>query len=137
MIYDHFSEMPWDAARWPNFTPQEMACRHCGEAYYDPLSFDMIQAARRNLGGPIYLNCAHRCAVHNAHVGGAPLSQHKLVAFDLSVRRTDPAKLFDACQKAGFSTFGFYGTFLHTDIRPGRRWATKAGRKTWNFLLTS
>lgn len=136
MIYSHFSDMPWDAARWKNFTPAELACRHCGEAYYDPLAFDVLQAARDNLGEPMRVNCGHRCAVHNAHVGGAPMSQHKKIAFDLSVRRTAPAKMLAACKSAGFTTFGFYQTFLHVDLRPGRRWATAGGKKTWKQFLT-
>lgn len=135
MIYEHWSDMPWDKDRWPNFTAAEVSCRHCGESYYDPLDFDMLQALRTNLGSAVDLNCGHRCEVHNILVGGAPLSQHWVAnAWDISIHRTDPAKLFAAASQAGYTTFGFYGTFMHTDLRPGRRWATKQGKVTWNFL---
>ena len=135
MIYGHYSLVPWNKVRWPNFTPVELACRHCGELYYDEESFDKLQNARTLAGFGFVINSAHRCNLHNARIGGAPNSEHKRIAFDISIKRREKKKILQSCQQAGFETFGFYGTFLHTDTRPRRIWATKQGRITWNGLV--
>ncbi len=131
-LYDHWTAVPWPADRWPNFSPKELACRHCGEAYIDRVSIDMLQRAREAYGAPLRINCGHRCAIHNAQVGGAPKSQHKLIAFDVSIRSADRWAILKALERAGFTTFGFYQTFIHTDIRPGRRWYSgEKARQLW------
>jgi zinc D-Ala-D-Ala carboxypeptidase len=135
MIYSHFSLVPWDRRRWPNFHPSEpnLACPCCGEFCLDERSFDTLQALRRKLGKPIHVNSGHRCFCHNAYVGGAGLSMHKLlVAFDVSLVNLRPGELLDAARKVGFHGFGFYGTFLHLDLGKVRWWITKGGAITWN-----
>ena len=52
MIVDHWTEAPWDAPRWPNFAPCEVACRCCGELWWEPVAYDALQAARDRLGAP-------------------------------------------------------------------------------------
>jgi len=137
MLYAHYSECPdvisgyWKE-RWPNFSPIEVSCRCCGEYYHDPVSMDFLQRTRTLLGQPAKVNCGHRCKIHNARVGGAPLSEHKKMAFDLSLRGQDRQRVFECAREAGFTTFGFYRTFIHVDRRPGRRWYGKGAQKLWN-----
>lgn len=136
MIIRHFSEADWDSARWPNFTPAELACRHCGELFWWPEAFDAIQYVRTALGRPLRLFSAHRCSIHNANVGGAPLSQHKRIAFDNSLAGHDRPALVAACRQAGFTGFGGYATFLHVDLGKPRRWyGNEHGRKLWTGLI--
>ena len=137
MLYSHFSLVPWDAVRWPNFRPGEpgLACRCCGEFYLDPAAFDRLQELRGRLGRPIRINSGHRCPIHNARVGGAPLSMHKRVAFDVSLVGLTPAALVAAARLSGFRGFGFYATFLHLDLGRPRTWKTKGGAKTWTGLV--
>jgi zinc D-Ala-D-Ala carboxypeptidase len=149
-LFSRWQDAPWDQHRWPNFTPSELACRcpidsphYCrGEFYYDPEFFDGLQVVRNRLGEPLRLNSAHRCALRNAYVGGAALSQHKLMAADLALDDHNPRELLDACKLGGFTTFGFYRTFLHIDqrIKPdgsGRRWfSSPEARKQWTQFLT-
>lgn len=135
MLFAHFTEVPGTSWRWPSFRPDEpnLACPCCGEFYLDSNAMDRLQAARAELGQPMRINSGHRCAIHNARVGGAPLSQHKLIAFDISLAGHTRNGLFAACEAAGFTTFGFYQTFLHVDTRPGRRWFGKGARPLWIF----
>lgn len=129
LLVDHPSEIQdW---RWPNFTPAEIACPCCGEVYLDADSMDALQEARAAAGRLFILNSAHRCAIHNARVGGAPLSQHKWIAFDISLAGHDRIRLFEILREAGFGSFGFYRTFIHADMRPGRRWYGKGVNKLW------
>lgn len=136
MIYEHYNEAPWNKRRWPNFSPAEVACRHCGELYLDEVALDTMQRCRDFYGSALRLNSAHRCALHNARIGGAPQSQHKRIAFDISIVGKDKARVLFAAQSAGFRTFGFYETFLHVDMRPGRAWSTKKGKEVWSGLIS-
>lgn len=139
ILYNHWKEVPIESWKWKNFGPGEpfLACRHCGKFYLEEASMDRLQLARDEFGKPISVNSGHRCPIYNARIGGAPLSRHKLIAFDISIVGYDPLEMLEALQKGGFTTFGFYDTFIHTDIRPNRRWfGNKNAKEKWTKLLT-
>lgn len=130
----HIAEWGRSEWRWPNFEPAEFACRHCGETYHWPEFLDKIQAVRRELGKPIIVLSGHRCSLHNARVGGAPLSEHLKLAVDISIVGHDRARLLQACRNAGFTGFGFYQTFLHIDLgRPRHWWSGEKARHLWQI----
>lgn len=134
MIYEHWSDYPkQDNWFWKNFSPRELACPCCGEYYHDIITLNYIQNARDILGSPITVNSAHRCRKHNRKVGGALNSQHLKIAIDVSIRNRDRYKVLSALKEAGFTSFGYYNTFIHTDTRPGRRWYGKGAKKSWTF----
>lgn len=137
MLFTHYSEIRSRLWRWPDFAPREpnLACPCCGAFFLDEAAMDRLQAARTAAGRAFRINSGHRCPIHNARVGGAPMSRHKRIAFDISLAGHDPVDLLEACRTAGFTAFGFYRTFLHVDTRPGRRWSTPGGRQTWNGLV--
>lgn len=54
--------------RWPNFTPAEMACKHCGECRMHPDFMDRLQALRIQLGFPLPVSSGYRCPAHNRRV---------------------------------------------------------------------
>lgn len=126
----------FDHKRWPNFSQYEMACRHCGETYHWPDFMDRLQAARDAVGLPFTILSAHRCALHNARVGGAPLSQHLRLAVDISIAGHDRGQLLMACRNAGFTGFGFYTSFLHIDLGRQRQWfGNLKAKNTWQIYL--
>lgn len=125
----HYGLAPWDDYRWPNFITDKksLACRHCGEFWYDPDYFDALQRTRDIVGVPVIVNSGHRCPEYNAKISKqaqATTSQHLRLAFDLSL--TDfsrpPHHLLAACITAGFTSIGLATTFIHVDKRPGRFW---------------
>lgn len=136
MLYKHWRDIPTGAWRWPNFDPGEraLACSHCGEFYLHTPTMDALQWLREDVGRPIKLNSGHRCAIHNAMVGGAPLSMHRQFACDISLHGHDPIRLYHAAKAAGFKGFGFYQTFLHADMGRPRRWYGTGGQRVWNGL---
>lgn len=131
----HYSQIPKAIWPWVYFTPKELSCRCCGEFYFSHIAYEainMLSAARSMSGKPFIMNSAHRCGIHNARIGGAPLSEHKRIAIDISTHGHDRHELKDLLAEAGFTTFGLYQTFIHTDPRPGRLWYGKGAIELWN-----
>jgi len=125
--------------RRPYFSPRELACPCCGETCIWPEALDALEALRQRLAAPLRINSAHRCALHNARVGGAPLSLHKRLAFDIALAGHDPAGLLQAARAAGFSGFGFGQTFLHLDTRerPAHWFYGARSKAKWTSVLSS
>ena len=123
-LYAHHTDIDgWD---WPNFSPAEVACRGTGELLVNVPALDTLQAARDALGAPMRINSAYRSPLHNARVGGAPMSRHKFAdAFDIALAGHEPDELEAACLEAGFKGFGYYQTFLHVDIWNRRTWGKR------------
>ena len=119
---------------WPDFDPSEFACRHCGATYYWPEFLDRLQMARSEVGRPFIILSGHRCSLHNARIGGAPLSQHLKLAVDISAVGHSRRRLLTACHTAGFTGFGFYHTFLHIDLGgPRQWWPDEKARQLWQI----
>lgn len=134
IVAAHYSELEFTdwQDRFPNFKPSELACKHCGQYYHWPEFMDRLQSMRDYVGRPLIITSGHRCAVHNARVGGAPLSQHKRLAVDISLRGHSLQSLVVAAQRAGFTGRGYANTFLHLDLGPERFWFYgPASRKKW------
>ena len=110
----------WDGVRWPHFAPSDIACRCCGEIYIWPQALDALELLRVAMDAPLHIDSGHRCALHNARVGGAPLSLHKKLAFDIALAHHDPARMAELARQSGFTGFGFGQTFLHLDTRAHR-----------------
>lgn len=107
----------WDSARWPHFSVHELSCPCCGEMVAWPEALDALERLRGAMEAPLKINSGHRCALHNARVGGAPLSLHKKLAFDVALESHTPMQLFRNAVQSGFRGFGFGQTFLHLDTR--------------------
>jgi zinc D-Ala-D-Ala carboxypeptidase len=130
---------PWDAAGWPHFTPGAIACPCCSEVCIRPDALDALERLRGLAGAPIVLTSAHRCALHNARVGGAPLSQHKTLAFDIALGGHDLGRLVAQARCARFTGFGFGQSFLHLDTRahPARWFYGQRSKDKWTSVLCS
>lgn len=135
-LYAHWRDVPKAAWRWPNFSPQEIACKGFGELMLDEGALDKLQALRRALGRPVVINSAYRSEAHNRAVGGSPTSQHRLgKAFDIALRGPASARdiereeLIREALEVGFTGIGRYDGFVHVDTGPERTWdyRTKKG----------
>jgi zinc D-Ala-D-Ala carboxypeptidase len=132
----HWSRVEWDSARWPHFAAHELACPCCGEMCVWPEALDAIERLRGAMGAPLIINSGHRCALHNARVGGAPKSLHKQLAFDVALASHDAAQLERAAHASGFRGFGYGQTFLHLDTRarPARWFYGNRSKSKWASL---
>ncbi len=130
-LFKHYRDMPRSAneywlENWPNFSLAEIACSHCGELLVNEKAMYTIQRFRVYIMGPVFLNSAYRCKVHNDAVGSNDRSQHRLAAaFDVAHRTGHPAVITHIAKLAGFKGHGFYNTFQHLDIGPPRTWTAK------------
>lgn len=112
--------MPLFQKGWPSdhFTLSELSCPRTGEYYHDPEFLWRLERLRHLNGDkPLIINSAHRSNVHNAAVGGAPLSQHKKIAVDIRLSGHDPGQLRQLAIQCGFLGIGMARTFLHLDLR--------------------
>jgi hypothetical protein len=111
--------------RWPNFTPQEIACRGTGSITINTEAMDRLQRLRDTLGVPLIVVSGYRSPAHNKAVGGAENSMHtRGQAFDISVANIDPAYLIREARAAGFTGIGTYPRqgFVHVDTGAVRTW---------------
>ena len=122
--------MTWPA---PDFQPAELRCKGClgKPCGQDPdgvqrPALALLQALRTAWGGPLSILSAYRCPLHNARVGGAPLSRHKLGdAFDVATPKwsvADRERLVGTARSVGFRGVGLYRTFVHVDLGKARNW---------------
>ena len=131
MIYAHWKQVPRTYRAWPwiFWTPKEIACKGTGRLLVNRAFLDGLDMVRRSFGSPLYLLSAYRSPYHNALVGGAVLSHHLLGdAGDLNIVGIDKFRLEKLAKEAGFTGFGYYHTFLHTDLGRKRFW----GKEKWN-----
>lgn len=107
-----------------NFKVSEFSCScsKCSETLIDLDHVKKLQKLREDLGTSINITSAYRCESHNAAVGGAKHSQHKLgTATDIQVPGMDPSEVQDACEH--FDGLGRYDSFTHIDSRGSKaRW---------------
>jgi len=132
ILYRSWRDFPAAEWRWPNFSPEELACRGTGQLMIDPPSLDRLQALRGVLGVPMVVLSAYRSPEHNRAVGGAKHSQHLYArAFDVAMANHDPAAFEQAARAVGFTGFGYYPRqgFMHIDTGPARQWGTPFPRR--------
>lgn len=116
----HWTKYPWDQNRWPNFSPQELACKGTGLLLLDEDAMDKLQALRNRLGRPLLLTSAYRSPEHNRNVKGARNSFHmRGMAFDVRMENQDPHEFMKAAKAVGFTGTGSYprSGFIHVDNR--------------------
>lgn len=115
----------------PSFSKKELECKcGCGLARFHPGFLNAIQGLRDELGLPMTLTSACRCAKHNAAEGGKPKSFHigdeanhngqeGAMAIDVATPNGEfRGKLFAIAWARGFSVgWNAKKGFLHLDLR--------------------
>ena len=121
-LFESWREVKDATWRWENFTPEEMACRHCGTILIAPEFMDRLQAMRSKLGFPFLVSSGYRCPAHNAKISTTGRSgPHTVAAVDLAVFGIEAARLMTAAPGFGFTGRGLlqHGSwarrFIHLD----------------------
>jgi len=107
------------------FKDDELACK-CGRKECDAPKMDMhtimkLDGVRVEMGLPIVITSALRCAHHNKAVGGSNGSFHMLgKAVDIHCPNGGyMIKLVSIAMKHGFTGIGIKKNMVHFDTRPG------------------
>ncbi|MEQ9189943.1 MAG: D-Ala-D-Ala carboxypeptidase family metallohydrolase [Alphaproteobacteria bacterium] len=129
-LYSHYSEVPPEDWPWPDFTPQEMACRGTGMIGFHPGFMTGLQTLRSLLDSPMTVTSACRSAAHNRRVGGhskslhvcdEPLHAGQQGTLAVDIATVDGAyrgRLFALAWQQGWSIgWNAPGRFLHLDLR--------------------
>lgn len=138
MLYANPSVTPWNSTRWPDFVAREIACKqglcpYCkGEVFVDEHALDCLQTMRTAINAPLQLIRGHSCVRHNAEVGGARMSAHLQLAFDIGLGNHNRVDLAKVAMASGFQHFGFMKYGLHVDTR-----AANAAAHYWSYGETS
>lgn len=117
----HWRDVPAAAWLWPNFTPEEMACRHCGELKISIGFMNLAQALRWIVDFPLPVSSAYRCPVHNAAVSstGAAGPHTTGKAGDLGIDRERAFIVLSKAPLIGFTGVGIQqkggGRYIHLD----------------------
>lgn len=109
------------------FKRKEFACKcGCGTSTVDAELLTVITDVREHFGKPVVITSGHRCAKHNANVGGAKASVHMTgKAADIKVSGVSVYDVAIYLSKKYPDQYGIglYSSFIHIDVRDGRsRW---------------
>ena len=122
----HWKGVPADKWRWPNFTPEEMACKGDNSLKLDEQFMDRLQALRDAVGFPLTVSSGYRSPSYNAKVAdtgndGPHTTGH---AVDLLVSGDKAVQVMRVALQIGFTGFGLsqkgdHGKrFIHLDDLP-------------------
>ena len=120
ILRDDAARQRW---RWPHFTPEEMACKHCGALSVDTEFMDRLEDLRHEYGRPMVVSSGYRCPAYNETVSTTgPKGPHTTgCAVDISVRGRDAYDLLQLAvsHQHAFTGIGINqkgaGRFLHLD----------------------
>lgn len=109
----------------PNFQKEEFRCK-CGGKYCDGFPADpqeklvrLAQRVRSYFDAPVTVSSGVRCQIHNANVGGAAGSRHKLgKAVDFCVRGKDARTVLSFVRSLSDVRYAYAidDNFVHMDI---------------------
>ena len=109
----------------PGFKLTEFASRcGCDQVLVHPWLLEGLVMLREEFGQTVRINSSYRTVKHNAAIGGADGSKHKLgMAADVDVMNVKPKTVADWAESEGFGGVGRYNTFTHLDCwGKNRRW---------------
>lgn len=109
-----------DWSKYPNFTEQELACRHTGECRMDPEFMAILQAIR-NEYGPMTITSGYRHPTHPIEAKKATPGEHSLGrCVDVGVEGKNAFRLIQIALKHGITRIGVQqkgaGRFIHLGI---------------------
>lgn len=109
--------------RWPNFTPQELACKHTGAFAMSPAFLDRLQELRSELGFAFAVTSGYRAPSHPVEAGKKWPGAHCYGrAVDIAADGARALKIVERARAFGFTGIGVSqpvgqlgGRFIHLD----------------------
>lgn len=126
--------MNWE--KYPNFSPEEFACQHCGAHGISELLLDKIQLLRTELGFPFKITSGYRCKDHPIEKKKVNPGAHRDgLAADIGVRGQKAYEVISQAKKFGFTGIGVAqkgnSRFIHLDVSPQKH--TRPRPWIWSY----
>jgi zinc D-Ala-D-Ala carboxypeptidase len=104
------------SARWPNFSPAELACKHCRHVRLSERFMDRLQRARSQAGFPFNVTSGYRCPAHNVNVSRTGLNGPHTTghAVDIRCYHAQAYELVGVAMAQGFTGIGISQAGEHT-----------------------
>lgn len=108
---------------YPNFTPDELACKHTGRCEMSPSFMRRLQHLRGVYGKPMRITSGFRDPSHPAEASKATPGEHATGhAADVAVQGADALRLVQLALGVGFTRIGVQqkgaGRFIHLGDSP-------------------
>lgn len=112
--------MNW--ADYPNFSPSEFRCRHCGKEEMKAEFMGRLQALRDVYGRPMPISSGYRCPEHPIEKAKTEPGMHTTgMACDVGVQGAEAHELLRLAFHLGFKGIGIQqkgmARFVHLDLR--------------------
>ena len=112
-----------DWSQYPNFTPDEMRCKHTGELNMHPDFMRRLQHLRLVYGKPMVVTSGYRSRKHSAERNKPSPGEHTLGrAADIAVQGADALRLVQLALGLGFTRIGVQqkglSRFIHLGDSP-------------------
>jgi len=112
-------EIDWE--KYPNFSPEEFACQHCGENGISELLLDKLQLLRTELNFPFKITSGYRCKDHPIEKKKVNPGAHRDgLAADIGVRGHKAYEVIARASEFGFTGIGVAqkgdSRFIHLDV---------------------
>ena len=115
------SIIAWDD--YPNFTPKELACKHCGAEGITSAMMDILQSIRAEMAAPIFLSSGYRCVKHPVEQEKDMPGEHtKGMAVDIICHGVRALQIIKLAQDRDIKRIGVHqkgissGRFVHLGI---------------------
>lgn len=110
-----------DWSKYPNFSPSEFACKHCGRVEMKPEFMEKLQKLRTELNKPMFISSGYRCPEHPIEAKKSSPGAHSSgLAADIAVQGNTAHEVLKLALAMGFTGIGVNqkgsGRFLHLDL---------------------
>lgn len=112
-----------DWTQYANFSPKELACKHCGAEGITSDMMDILQSIRTEYDRPMFLSSGFRCVKHPVEQEKATPGEHTHgMAVDILCHSDKALKIISLALERGVQRIGvhqkgnFNGRFVHLGI---------------------
>ena len=128
------TDQNWDSERWPNFSPDELRCKHTGALQMEAEFLDRLQRLRRAIGKPLRVTSGYRHPTHPVEARKkAPGTHSKGCAVDIGCDGRLAHEILKEAFAAGFTGIGVSqksggARFVHVDS-----WEEGSRPNAWSY----
>lgn len=115
------SIIEWD--NYPNFTADELACKHCKAEGIQPELMDILQGIRKKMDSPVFLSSGYRCPRHPVELDKDKPGEHTYgMAVDILCHGARAIKIINHAFSFEIKRLGIHqkgnpnGRFVHIGI---------------------